>query len=393
MTREAFEGWRLTSCLVPPQIPFAGYRQRFLQHFPNAVKTERGLRSTANPDPFFYFAPCEDVDLRGCWWVLGRIGVDLEKQFAISGELLFLYTPYVDLQRRTFNVLTDRLREEVRAQQVGAFGAVRFSPDPTISLLYTPDPDIAAKLDAWNLEAGGSIVAALPATDVAQAEQKTAIARSLHQVLAARDLYRGRNPVTGNDFFGRQQTLLSLRAELSAGRSIGLFGLRRSGKTSVVREFQRRNRSSGIAVVLSDLEAIGNIAEMPAQVAGDLTNTLRDLRESDSSIWLGSEAEQRVSTAADLGTRLVRVAEKNRSIRFVIALDEMESLVPLVSSDPQQVRLFLGSLRRAAQATSNLALLLTGVTTRFFDQSMLTEGVENPLFGFVEEFFGSEAKC
>lgn len=126
---------------------------------------------------------------------------------------------------------------------------------------------------------------------------------------------------------------------------------------------------------------------MPVQLASDLTNTLRELREKNSAIWLGSEQEQQVKTPAELGARLVRVAEKNRSIRFVIALDEMESLVPLVASAPQQVRLFLGSLRRAAQATTNIAVLLTGVTTRCFDQSMLAEGVENPLFGFVEEFF------
>lgn len=366
---------------------FSGHRLRFLRKFPHAANLERALRTTANPDPFFYFAPCQDVDLRGCWWVLGRLGVDLEKQFSIAGELLFLFTPYEDLQRRTYNVLTERLRLEVRSQQVDSLGAERFTPDPIISLLAAPDPDMKAKLDAWNLEAGGPVVAALPPSAVEQSEQKAWIARSLHEVLASRDLYRGRNPVTGNDFFGRQEILLSLRSELSAGRSIGLFGLRRSGKTSVIREFQRRSRSSGVAVVLSDLEAIGDIAQMPAQLASDLTNTLRDLKEADPAVWVGSEQEQRVTTPAELGARLVRVAEKNRTTRFVIALDEVESLVPLVDSAPQDVRLFLGSLRRAAQATSNLAILLTGVTTRFFDQSMLAEGVENPLFGFVEEHF------
>jgi hypothetical protein len=319
--------------------------------------------------------------------VLGRVGVDLEKQFSIAGELLLLFTPYKDLQRRTFNVLTERLRIEVRLHQISVLGVERFTPDPTVALLSAPDPDMKGKLDAWNLEAGGPIVADLPPMETTQGEQKAWIARSLHEVLASRDLYRGRNPVTGNDFFGRQETLLSLRSELSAGHSIGLFGLRRSGKTSVVREFHRRSRSSGIVVVLSDLEAIGDIIQMPAQLASDLTNTLRNLKQSDPSVWVGSEQEHRVLNPAELGVRLVRVAEKNRMLRFVIALDEVESLVPLVESAPQDVRLFLGSLRRAAQSTTNLALLLTGVTTRYFEQSMLADGVENPLFGFVEEHF------
>ncbi len=370
---------------ISPQ--FSGHRGRFLSRFPDAATTEQALRTTSNPDPFFYFAPCEDIDLRGCWWVLGRVGVDLEQQFSIAGELLLLFTPYKDLQRRTFNVLTERLRIEVRLHQISVLGVERFTPDPTVALLSAPDPDMKGKLDAWNLEAGGPIVADLPPMETTQGEQKAWIARSLHEVLASRDLYRGRNPVTGNDFFGRQETLLSLRSELSAGHSIGLFGLRRSGKTSVVREFHRRSRSSGIVVVLSDLEAIGDIIQMPAQLASDLTNTLRNLKQSDPSVWVGSEQEHRVLNPAELGVRLVRVAEKNRMLRFVIALDEVESLVPLVESAPQDVRLFLGSLRRAAQSTTNLALLLTGVTTRYFEQSMLADGVENPLFGFVEEHF------
>lgn len=373
-------------CVTAPS-QFSGHRQRFLQRFPDVKNAEKALKSATNPHPFFYFAECADIDLQGCWWVLGRLGGELEKQFALSGEILFLFTPYVDLQRRTFNVLTERLRQEVRVQQIAAHGVVRFTPDPTIAILWAPDPEATAKLESWNLEAGGSIAAAMPPLAASVDQQRAQIARALHEVLAARDLYRGRNPVTGNDFFGRQDTLLALRSELSAGRSIGLFGLRRSGKTSVVREFQRRSRSAGTAVVLSDLEAIGDIREMPAQLAADLTNTLRDLKDNDPTIWVGSEHEQRVTNPAELGARIVRVAEKNRQIRFVIALDEIESLVPLIEGDAQQVRLFLGSLRRAAQATNNVAILLTGVTTRFFDQSMLADGVENPLFGFVEEFF------
>ena len=319
--------------------------------------------------------------------MLGRLGVDIEKQFAIAGEVLFLFTPYDDLQRRTFNALTQRLRTEVAKQQVGAHGSVRFTPDPSVALLWAPDPMVRPHLESWNLESGGSLVAAIPNLHEATTDGRGEVIRSLKEILVARDLYRGRNPVTGNDFFGRQDLLTGLRAELSAGRSVGLFGLRRAGKTSVLREFQRRNRTARIAVVLSDLEAIDNLAEVPALLASDIANTLRELKESDDSVWLGSEGDQRVSGFAELSARIMRVAEKNRQYKFVIALDEVESLAPHVAEDPHLVRAFLGSLRKVSQGAENVALLLTGVTTRFFDESMLTETVENPLFGSIEEVF------
>ncbi len=365
----------------------AARRNEFLRRFPNALYLEQALRSESNPDPFFYFVDSTDPDLKGCWWVLGRLGGDIEKQFAIAGEVLFLFTPYDDFQRRTFNVLSERLRDEVAQQQLNAHGAVRFTPDPSVAFIWSPDPQMGPHLELWNLEGAGSLVASLPTLDAMTPDSRVQIIRGLRGVLTSRDLYRGRNPVTGNDFFGRQELLNTLRSELSAGRSVGLFGLRRSGKTSVIREFTRRCRKSGIGVVLSDLEAVGELSEIPALISADLTNLLRDLKEMDPTVWVGSETEQAVTNFAQLSTRIVRVAEKNRQYKFVIALDEVESLVPLVKQDPEQVRVFLGALRRAAQTTGNVAILATGVTTRFFNESMLADSVENPLFGSFESYF------
>ena len=365
----------------------AARRTEFLNRFPDAVHLERALRSVSNHDPFFYFADSTDSDLRGCSWVLGRLGPDIEKQFGIAGEVLLLFTPYDDLQRRVFNVLSERLKDEVAQQQMEAHGAVRFTPDPSVVLLASPDPQMRSNLESWNLVGSGALVAPLPVVDASTPDVRVEIIRGLRHVLIARDLYRGRNPVTGNDFFGRQDLLNLLRSELSAGRSIGLFGLRRSGKTSVIGEFRRRSRHAGIGVVLSDLESVVQMSDLPALLAADLTNLLRDLKETDASVWLGSETDQSVLTFAQLSSRIIRVAEKNRHYKFVVALDEIESLVPLVKRDPEQVRAFLGALRRAAQSTGNVAILATGVTTRFFDESMLADSVENPLFGSFDSHY------
>ena len=83
----------LQSTDMASNAQFAGHRERFVRKFPNAVFLEKALRSESNPDPLFYFSESTDPDLRGCWWVLGRLGVDIEKQFAIAGEVLFLFTP------------------------------------------------------------------------------------------------------------------------------------------------------------------------------------------------------------------------------------------------------------------------------------------------------------
>ena len=319
--------------------------------------------------------------------VLGRLGPELEATLSIRGEVLIVFTAFLDFQRRSYNAIIGRARQELVNRQEAMFGNARFSPDPTVTLLYSPDASARRNVTAWNAEGPRSLVAVLPELAGPERVSREEVASAVVEVLASRDLYRGRNPVTGNDFFGRSELIQQLTTELRAGRSIGLFGLRRSGKTSVLRELQRRSEPTGVVTVLSDLEGIDDLASVVPQLAEDLINALRRQKEQDRDIWIGSEIEQRPAGFPDLSSRLVRVAEKNRELDFVVALDEIENLRRIATTSPESVRTFLGGLRRASQATDNLSLLFTGVTTEFFDQSLLPGNLDNPLFGFVEPHY------
>ena len=365
----------------------AAHKEAFFSKFPSGRKLASALRSERNPEPLFFFHESHNPDLRGSWLVLGRLGPELEATLSIRGEVLIVFTAFLDFQRRSYNAIIGRARQELVNRQEAMFGNVRFSPDPTVTLLYSPDSSARRNVAAWNAEGPRSLVAVLPELAGPERVSREEVASAVVEVLASRDLYRGRNPVTGNDFFGRSELIQQLTTELRAGRSIGLFGLRRSGKTSVLRELQRRSEPTGVVTVLSDLEGIDDLASVVPQLAEDLINALRRQKEHDRDIWIGSEIEQRPAGFPDLSSRLVRVAEKNRELDFVVALDEIENLRRIATTSPESVRTFLGALRRASQATDNLSMLFTGVTTEFFDQSLLPGNLDNPLFGFVEPHY------
>ncbi len=363
------------------------HRAEMFDAFPIAAELDAALRSETNRTPLFYMDRSSHVDLRDCWWALGRLGPEIERQYGLTGEVIFLFTPYDDLQTRTFNVMDTRLRQEIAEHQKRVAGYERFSPDPNLALLWSPDPDMAENLEAWNSTAN-TTVAAIPSEFGSDATvSREAVFQAVSRVLGARDLYKGRNPVTGNDFFGRHDVLQALHAELANGGSVGLFGLRRSGKTSTVKEFKRRYRSQRIAVISFDLQAVGDLTEVPRQIGRAVTNLLRELHDDDRQVWIGSEQEQDVASFADLSSRLIRVAEKNDEYKFVLAIDEIEYLGGFASESPSLVRQFLGSLRSAAQEAVNVSLLLTGVTTKYFSESVLDSatGEGNPLFQFVQE--------
>jgi hypothetical protein len=365
----------------------AAHKEAFFSKFPSGRKLAGALRSERNREPLFFFHESEDPDLRGTWFVLGRLGPELEAMLSIRGEVLIVFTVFHDFQRRSYNAIIGRARQEIFNRQKAAFGNVRFSPDPAVTLLYSPDASARRNVAAWNAEGSRSLVAVLPELARPEKVSREEVANAVVEVLASRDLYRGRNPVTGNDFFGRSELIQQLTAELRAGRSIGLFGLRRSGKTSVLRELRRRSEPTGVVTVLSDLEGIDDLGSVVPQIADDLINALRRQKEQGRDIWIGSESEQRPVGFPELSSRLVRVAEKNREFDFVVALDEIENLRRIATTSPESVRTFLGALRRASQTTDNLSLLFTGVTTEFFDQSLLSGNLDNPLFGFVEPHY------
>jgi hypothetical protein len=334
----------------------------------------------------FFFHESRDPDLKRCWFVLGRLGPEMEASLSINGEVLFLFSPHEEFQRRSFNKLTQAARQEVSEEQRRSFGAVRFTPDAHIALIWSRDSALDRNLRVWNADSSSSLAARVPTVSGSSEDIMSGLRTSIATVLALSDLYGGKSPVTGRDFFGRLKTIQTVSSDLRNGRSVGLFGIRRSGKTSLLRELQRREEPSGLALVLSDLESTDTVDDIPRQISKDLVDVLRRMRESRPDIRIGDEREHEVSTFSQLSSRLIRVAERNSDILFVVAVDEIENLHRFARTAPEKVRLFLGSLRRAAQSTNNLSLFFTGITTAFFDQSIIAD-VDNPLFGFIDPHF------
>ncbi len=186
---------------------FGGHSDKFFAQFPRARRLADALRSPRNPDPLFYFQRSQDTDLKGYWYVIGRLGPEMEASLSVRGEVLFIFSPYDDFQRRSYNAILTKARDEVVRHQLQAFGNVRFTPDARIALLHSLDDSVDANVKAWNAEGGRLLVAVLPRLDSEAEYTNSRVAAAIAQVLASRDLYRGRNPVTGNDFFGRVELI------------------------------------------------------------------------------------------------------------------------------------------------------------------------------------------
>ena len=71
--------------------------------------------------------------------------------------------------------------------------------------------------------------------------------------LYRRDLFAQTYPVFGKRFFGRDRILAELKDAIVSAKPSGIFGLRKVGKTSLLKECERRATASGDIVVYVDL--------------------------------------------------------------------------------------------------------------------------------------------
>lgn len=374
-------------------------RLRYFAKNPLAQKIDDAMKTGANPTPTFFMADVMDHDdMKNLKLTLMRLGSVAERRFGISGEVAVFYAPWGDFQRRSYNAIArDLVQISNNCQQV-ALGKVRFTPTTKLAIVVSNDPEAQAKVAEWTQEGvAGAVIVVLRAADLTDAdanEVRTRLLREIRYRLGDRDLYQAQNPVTGEDFFGRAPLLRDLSSSVMADQNVAVFGLRRSGKTSVIRELKRSLLARDVVVTIVDMQLVttSSLSKVAGSTIGSLLEDLRSAKASGSRVKLGSEADAFAygASTADLADRIRKIASRNPWMRIVLAVDEVEHLVQMANEDAHGVRAYLGALRSSAQLSPNVSLMFSGVANQMFLSSSLGAGstrVDNPMFGQVAATF------
>ena len=206
-----------------------------------------------------------------------------------------------------------------------------------------------------------------------------------------RDPYNESIPIRDpNLFFGRTAQLQTIPALLSQGQHVGIFGLRKTGKTSLAHLIQLRFRDVPVASISCQEFDGYEASPFLLRVADALRTELRyrfSIREpSDASGDYNTQLRSLISTWQRTG----------QSEPFVIILDELDSLLPLGEPNPDdhllaQGRRVLGVLRALAQELNGVVLVAIAYRPDINRINRLSaKAGENPLFmGFHEVFSGA----
>lgn len=320
----------------------------------------------------------------GTWIALVKFGPAVANLFGFTREILAHYSPFPDLEPRLFKNLPYLLRQIPSKR----------SAEDHVFLVWTPDRLTRRKLDSWSPE-GSFTAVALPTIGDAR-RMSGAFFETMHGRLASRNLYDESLPVTGGDFFGRRQLLAQLVDEIRQGNVCGIFGLRKTGKTSLLKEIGQRYQGLNVTDRIFLLRDLENLPSDPDQLLEAIVADLQSsfLAEFDRrGVKAVKLANLKPSASIGEFRRALEVSVqdcRSRGIQIVLALDEIESVVgdaKQISGDSRPVvPEFLGTLRSLVQENANFNVVLAGITSAAFELGYLYKR-ENPMFSWAKVFY------
>jgi WD40 repeat protein len=217
------------------------------------------------------------------------------------------------------------------------------------------------------------------------------VLRELEEPFVARtDPYDESRPIVDPTwFFGRQDLLNRVPAVLRQGQHVGVFGLRKVGKTSAI--WQLRQRMTAVPTVWIDCQAF------PADSNSLLFEICCQLyRELNSRKILRLLPPIDDGTAASYRRQILDFHEKWHARGgygpFVLILDELDKFFPdrrIGSAGilAEWIKLF-GLLRGLAQERKAVVIAATAYRPNINRQNLLSEEVgENPMFMSFQEYF------
>lgn len=369
-------GWRSGAVPSPQHSGLLTNIQRIRQRFPIFGDHMDALRSLGSQVVFA--GSCRQEGFKDCVIVHVRFSGAIEAGFGFTREVMFFYSPHEDLQPRTF--------EAAARELAGADRSVSVTPD--IFFMWSPDLRLRNKLNDW------SRPSKLAIPFLIDDEDELSLIKLLRNHIYARDLFYLTTPVHGASFFGRRTLLQSLRDDVLHQRVSGVFGLRKSGKTSILMQLKEELQEDHVVTVLMDLETFPSPPEDPTDdIVSDLRRRLID--ELKSRKLRTQELSQLPKRPSILELKnalqtILKYLWKDGN-RILLLLDEIEYLTPadrvdIAEGDMPKIAQLLSALRSIVQESENFTFVLSGLTSAIVEGGRLY-GRPNPLFSWAKAVY------
>jgi len=300
------------------------------------------------------------------------------EMFNIERELIVVFSPYPQFQPRTLDAFDEAQNQlsELRVESV-------------CRVLISDDHEIGQKVsDLLKTDPERPIVIPFTYSELQSRYDDFFIKNRFREHFYTRDLFAFLSPLRKDlYFFGRSELLQEIINKHRAGEHTGLFGLRKSGKTSIIYAIERHLKAYGGAFVSLDCESPSVHGLRWYELLEKLVVKYKEALNSNYGIKTGDRYTEK--SAADSFFEDILSIHRSKKLQPVLILfDEVERISPNTGTSPhwrngEDFVLFWQTLRGFFQRNQGVfTYMLVGTNPNCVELSMIA-GHENPLFGSI----------
>ncbi|WP_434513063.1 nSTAND1 domain-containing NTPase [Clavibacter nebraskensis] len=311
------------------------------------------------------------------WWLNVTLANNQKNIFDLHREIQVLFTEYEHVEPRTLSVIQARVRRDMRVE-------------PDLAIIVSRDPTVT---QTTRRRAGEMALIAVDLEEVrdgASPPLHTLIARAVSTV----DHYNVTTPVQDpSGFYGRDAEIDSIASDIQRAVSVGVFGLRKAGKTSLLNAIKgTRDTARGDITVTLDFSAIVSPGQFRFAILEGFWAAINDAtgaqRFRPRLLTLNREGLRKThdQDPSDNWIQDLKTMLEFTDSPALLVIDEIDQAFPPRSSldldDAAGIFRALVQLRSLIQEQHKLVLLCAGVDPALFERPLI-DGKDNLLYKLI----------
>ncbi|MBY6202455.1 ATP-binding protein [Maritalea mobilis] len=305
-----------------------------------------------------------------------RPAARISQTFGFEKEIPFFLSFYPTLQARSMQAIEQICREQPLAGRI----------DPTVAFFYSPDP----KLHEWVAQYQSENPENRIIVPVSKASLDNAIddawsfVNDLKRNLFIRNLFDYKLPLKSDRYFyGREDIVAAICDNVRKSQNSGIFGLRKTGKTSVLLKVQRSlQKAKDVETIFFDCK------NRPIRRASCDDLTARIIQEIDKVF--NKKYTQKIGEGIDVFDVLADAVQSiPKKKKLCLIFDEIEYISPISPTDTHWVQDFIDfwqALWTIQTQSEKISYVVCGVNPtvcdvdRFESSAVAGRTVQNPMF-------------
>jgi hypothetical protein len=300
------------------------------------------------------------------------------EMFNIEREVIVVLSPYPNFEPRSLDVfdVAQRKLSDLRVESV-------------CRVLISDDPETERKVaDLLKTDPEQPIVIPFTYDELCSRYDDFFLRNRFRSHFYTRDLFAFLSPLRKDlYFFGRSQLLQEIINKHRAGEHTGLFGLRKSGKTSIIYAIERHLQFHGGEFLSIDCESPSIHGLRWYELLEKLVVDYKRVRGSKYRIKPGLRYTEK-KAADSFAEDILGIYQSDKQTPLLILFDEIERISPRTASTPHwrdgsDFVFFWQTLRAFYQRNQKtFTYMLVGTNPSCVEDAMIA-GHENPLFGSI----------